>query len=157
MTTTTNNSTTAVCSPIEGCNSDEKVVLEKQKRKPNPGNTRKVFHTTCREGMAEEYIQRHNEIPPEVCAGLRTAGVASLSIHRLPGTSVLVLTIEMAGCNLDLERATGPGSAYRKNNPICHKWEVDMETQYHNGWSELEEIHSSNVEWNRSLGLPLLR
>ena len=126
-----------------------------KERKSDPGNNRKVLYTTCREGMVEEYIQRHNEIPPEVCAGLRTAGVASLSIHRLPGTNVLILTIETAGCNLDLERSTGTGSEYRKN-PICHEWEVDMETRYHNGWTELEEIHSSNVEWNRSLGLPLL-
>lgn len=123
-----------------------------EKRKPDPGNTRKVFYTTCREGMIEEYMQRHNEIPPEVCAGLRTAGVSFLSIHCLPGTNVLVLTIDKAGSKLDLERATGPGSVYREN-PICHKWEVDMETQYHNGWIELEEIHSSSVEWNRSLGL----
>ncbi len=123
-----------------------------ERRKPDPGNTRKVFYTTCREGMIEEYIKRHNEIPPEVCAGLRTAGVSFLSIHRLPGTNVLVLTIDKAGSSLDLEKATGPGSLYRKN-PICHKWEVDMETQYHNGWTEMEEIHSSNVEWNTSLGL----
>ncbi len=123
-----------------------------EKRIPDPGNTRKVFYTTCREGMVEEYIQRHNEIPPEVCAGLRTAGVSFLSIHRLPGTNVLVLTIDKAGSSLDLEKATGPGSAYREN-PICQKWEVDMETQYHNGWTEMAEIHSSNVEWNKSLGL----
>ena len=123
-----------------------------EKRKPDPGNTRKVFYTTCREGMVEEYIQRHNNIPPEVCAGLRIAGVSFLSIHRLPGTNVIVLTIDKAGSTLDLEKATGPGSIYREN-PICHKWEVNMETQYHNGWTELEEIHSSDVEWNRSLGL----
>ena len=121
-------------------------------RKPDAGNNRKVFYTTCREGMIEKYIQRHNEIPPEVCAGLRTAGVTSLSIHRLPGTNTLVLTIDKAGSSLDLEKATGPGSTYRQN-PICEKWEVDMETKYHNGWTKLEEIHSSDVEWNRSLGL----
>lgn len=121
-------------------------------RRPDPGNTRKVFYTTCREGMVDEYIQRHNEIPPEVCAGLRTAGISHLSIHRLPGTNILILTIERAGSNLDLEKATGPGSIYREN-PICHRWEVDMETQYHNGWTEMEEIHSSDVEWNKSLGL----
>ena len=133
-------------------NSETSSSSTSEKRKPDPGNNRKVFYTTCREGMVDEYIQRHNDIPLEVCAGLRTAGVSFLSIHRLPGTSVLVLTIEKAGANLDLEKSTGPGSAYREN-PICQKWEVDMETQYHNGWTELEEIHSSNVEWNRSLGL----
>mmetsp|Transcript_16465 Transcript_16465/g.33839 ORF Transcript_16465/g.33839 Transcript_16465/m.33839 type:complete len:150 (-) Transcript_16465:192-641(-) len=123
-----------------------------EKRKPDPGNNRKVFYTTCREGMVDKYIRRHNEIPPEVCAGLRTAGIVSLSISRLPGTDVLVLSIEKAGSGLDLNKAIGPSSAYREN-PICHKWEVDMETQYHNGWTELQEIHSSDVEWNRSLGL----
>jgi L-rhamnose mutarotase len=146
----TSKPTTASSSSLDGANSNGE--NSSGKRKPDSGNNRKIFYTTCREGMAEEYMQRHNEIPPEVCAGLRTAGVASLSIHRLPGTNILVLTIDKAGSNLDLERATGPGSAYRKN-PICNKWEVDMETQYHNGWLELEEIHSSNVEWNRSLGL----
>lgn len=128
---------------------------ESNQRKADPGNTRRVFYTTCREGMVEKYIQRHDEIPPEVCAGLRTAGVVSLSIHRLFGTNVLVLTIETAGSNLDLGKATGPGSVYREN-PICNQWEIDMETQYHNGWTEMEEIHSSTVEWNRSLGLPIL-
>jgi len=80
-----------------------------------------------------------------------------LSINRLPGTNVIILSIEMAGCGtLDLERATGPSSAYRKNK-TCDQWEVEMETQYHNGWTELEEIHSSDVEWNQSLSLPLLQ
>jgi len=133
--------------------SDEKL----KKRKYASGNSRKVFYTTCREGMIEDYINRHNNIPPEVCAGLRTAGIMLLSINRLPGTNVIILSIEMAGCGtLDLERATGPSSAYRKNN-ICDQWEVEMETHYHNGWTELEEIHSSDVEWNRSLNLPLVQ
>ena len=134
---------------------NEKLVAE-SKRKSAPGNARKVFHTTCREGMIEKYINRHNNIPPEVCAGLRIAGITYLSIKRLPETDILVLSMELVGCGqLDLEKATGPGSTYRKNN-ICCQWEIDMETQYHNGWTELEEIHSSDVEWNQSLGLPLL-
>ena len=29
------------------------------------------------------------------------------------------------------------------------------ERRYHYGWTELEEVHSSDVEWNKSLGLPL--
>ncbi|MGK3743568.1 MAG: L-rhamnose mutarotase [Bacillariaceae sp.] len=138
--------------------SDEKLVVAEQqkRRKSAPGNARKVFYTTCRGGMIEKYIDRHNNIPSEVCSGLRTAGITFLSINRLPKTNVLVLSMELAGCGqLDLQKATGPGSTYRKNN-ICCQWEIDMETQYHNGWTELEEIHSSDVEWNQSLGLPLL-
>ncbi len=77
--------------------------------------------------MVEAYIKRHDLIPPEVCAGLRTAGVTSLSIRRLPGTSTLVMTVDVAG-DVDFDKAVGPGSAYRKD-PVCEKWEVDMETQ----------------------------
>ena len=103
--------------------------------------------------MIDEYLKRHDEIPHEVCAGLRTAGVQYLSIRRLPQTSTLVMIVDVSG-DVDFSQAVGPGSAYRKD-PVCEKWEVDMMTKYHCGWTELEEVHSSNREWNKSLGLPV--
>ena len=54
--------------------------------------------------------------------------------------------IETAG-DIDLARATGPGSIYRRN-ARCKYWEELMDADFHGGWTKCEEIHSSDKEWN---------
>ena len=83
-----------------------------QTRTPDPGNNRQVLYTTLCEGMLEDYIQRHNEIPSEVVEGLRTAGVQILSLNHLPGTNVLVLTFDTAGSNLEEKNMQRVGGGY---------------------------------------------
>ena len=69
-----------------------------------------------------------------------------LTIFLVPGTRKLIMYIETAG-NIDLGRATGPGSIYRRN-PRCKYWEELMDADFHGGWTKCEEIHSSDKEWN---------
>jgi diketogulonate reductase-like aldo/keto reductase/L-rhamnose mutarotase len=114
---------------------------------------RHTFITTLREGKAAGYRDYHDNIYPEVAAGLRTAGVKQLNIYQQPGTNVLVMTIDTCG-SIDLSAATGPGSRYRQN-PRCREWEELMDGEFHNGWTEMKEIHSSDLHWNRALGLPV--
>eukprot|EP00039_Didymoeca_costata_P015750 m.272978 g.272978 ORF g.272978 m.272978 type:complete len:183 (-) comp16276_c0_seq41:2630-3178(-) len=115
---------------------------------------KKVFYTNVLEGKMEGYRRFHDNIWPEVAAGLRAAGVTQLQIYNLPGTNTLCMTIETAG-NIDLGKATGPGSRYRLD-PRCKEWEEMMDSDFHGGWTEMQEIHSSTKQWNTSLGLPML-
>jgi len=111
---------------------------------------RYVMITEMKKGKEAEYKQYHDNIWPEVAAGLRTAGVASLRIYQRPGTRTIVLTAELSG--VDFDTATGPNSQYMKNKR-CAEWENLMNAEFHGGWTLLEEIHSSEIQWNRSLGL----
>ena len=113
---------------------------------------RHVFFTTIKPSKMGEYLDYHDNIWPEVAAGLRQAGVTQLHIYRVPQTSNLVMTIETAG--VDLTEATGPGSLYR-TDPVCEKWESMMDADFHGGWTELLQVHSSEIEWNKALALPL--
>ena len=113
---------------------------------------RHVFTTTVKPGKIEKYLEYHDNIWPEVAAGLRQAGVTQLHIYRVPNTDRLVLTIETAG--VDLGEATGPGSLYR-TDPKCEEWETMMDADFHGGWTELTRVHSSDVEWNKALALPI--
>ena len=83
---------------------------------------------------------------------MNTIGVTALNIYRVPGTDNLVMSIQTAG-NVDLPKATGPGSKYREV-ARCKEWENFMENDFHGGWTQLTEVHSSDIEWNRALGLP---
>ena len=56
---------------------------------------------------------------------------------------------------VDLGKATGPGSRYRMN-PKCKEWEELMDADFHGGWTKMDEIHSSDREWNASLCTPML-
>ena len=115
--------------------------------------TRHCFITEVKEGKIDEYINFHDNIWPEVCAGLRAAGLKSLHIYRVPGARTLVLNIETAG-PIDLAKATGPGSKYREN-ARCKEWEEMMDADFHGGWTELTEVHSSEKQWNTALQLPM--
>jgi len=57
----------------------------------------------------------------------------------------------------DLGPAVGPGSKYRED-PMCVKWEDLMCSFFEGGeWTLMSEIHSSDIEWNNSLGLPCVQ
>jgi len=101
----------------------------------------------------DEYRHYHDNIWPEVAAGLRVAGVTQLTIFQLPGTNTIVMYITTAG-HINLGLATGPGSTYRLD-PRCKEWEELMDAGFHGGWTEMEEIHSSDNQWNRSLRVPM--
>ena len=110
---------------------------------------RHCFFTHVKEGKLAQYRHYHDNIFPEVVRGLRAAGVSQLTIFLVPGTRKLVMYIVTAG-NIDLSRATGPGSVYRQD-PRCKYWEELMDADFHGGWTKCEEIHSSDKEWNTSL------
>ena len=83
---------------------------------------RHCFTTTVKPGKLEEYIKMHDNIYPEVAAGLRACGVTQLTIFLQPGNPArLIMYIETAG-DIDLALATGPGSRYRLE-PRCREWE----------------------------------
>mmetsp|Transcript_6600 Transcript_6600/g.15147 ORF Transcript_6600/g.15147 Transcript_6600/m.15147 type:complete len:125 (+) Transcript_6600:161-535(+) len=115
---------------------------------------RHVFVTEIKDGKYEEYIRYHDNIFPEVVAGLRTAGVAGLQILSVPGTRRLVMIMETAGA-IDIGKALGPGSRYREN-PRCKEWEELMDADFHGGWTECQEIHSSEKQWNAALSTPMV-
>ena len=110
-----------------------------------------VFFTEVKEGKFSEYKHYHDNIWPDVVSGLRTNGVSYLSIYNVPNTKKLVMIVEMAG-GVDMGKALGPGSRYREN-PKCKEWEELMDADFHGGWIEMNRIHSSEKEWNKSLGL----
>ena len=82
---------------------------------------RYCFFTTVKEEKLALYKQHHDNIFPEVAAGLRKAGVKQLLIWRQPGTNRQVMYIEMAG--VTLEEAVGEGSAYLADDPVVPLWE----------------------------------
>ena len=51
---------------------------------------------------------------------------------------------------IDLGKATGPGSYYREN-ARAKEWEELMDGEFHAGWTECKEIHSSDIHWNKAL------
>lgn len=112
---------------------------------------RYCFYTNVKPGKLAEYLDYHDNIWPEVVAGLRTAGVLHLHIWRLPDTNTLVMTIETAGT--ELAECTGPGSLYRAD-PRCEEWETMMDAEFHGGWTRLTKVHASDDEWNKALSLP---
>jgi L-rhamnose mutarotase len=112
---------------------------------------RHVFLGTVKDGRMDEYLHHHDNIWPEVAAGLRVAGVTHLHIWRLGDSNTLVMTIETNGT--DLEEATGNGSLYR-SDPRCDEWETLMDNMFAGGWIELSGIHASDKHWNHALALP---
>ena len=98
------------------------------------------------------YKQHHDEIWPEVAGGLRRAGLRALTTWQLPGTNRLVMYIETCGV-ASLDDAVGAGSEYRRC-PRTAEWEDLMCSFFEGGdWTLMSEIHSSDREWNVSLGL----
>eukprot|EP00041_Stephanoeca_diplocostata_P020561 m.462958 g.462958 ORF g.462958 m.462958 type:complete len:189 (+) comp21606_c0_seq2:62-628(+) len=110
---------------------------------------RHCFVTNVLPGKMEEYRHYHDNIYPEVASGLRAAGITQLTIFQAPGSNTIVMYITTAG-PIDLGAATGPGSRYRLN-ARCREWEELMDADFHGGWTEMEEIHSSDKQWNTSL------
>jgi len=105
------------------------------------------------EAKLASYLHHHDNIYPEVCTGLRAAGITQLTIFRVPDTLRLCMYIVTAG-PIDLSAATGPGSAYRAV-PRCKEWEELMDSSFHGGWIDTEEVHSSDVQWNTALSAPM--
>ncbi|KAH8075894.1 protein serine/threonine phosphatase [Aureococcus anophagefferens] len=56
-----------------------------------------AFTTEVKEGKIDEYLKYHDEIWPDVAAGLRAAGVTQLTIFRVPDTRRLFMYITTAG------------------------------------------------------------
>ena len=106
---------------------------------------RYAFTAAVRAAKMEEYLHYHDHIWPEVCRGLRAAGVTQLTIFRAPQTTTLFLYVTTAGAT-DLGEATGPRSRYRED-PKCQEWEELMDADFHGGWTALDEVHASDREW----------
>mmetsp|Transcript_26335 Transcript_26335/g.85158 ORF Transcript_26335/g.85158 Transcript_26335/m.85158 type:complete len:115 (+) Transcript_26335:66-410(+) len=110
---------------------------------------RYAFTTEVKEGKIDEYLKYHDEIWPDVAAGLRAAGVTQLTIFRVPDTRRLFMYITTAGDTV-MGEATGPGSRYRENAK-CREWEEMMDADFHGGWTTLDEVHSSDTTWVSAL------
>eukprot|EP00658_Telonema_sp_P-2_P010805 TRINITY_DN14097_c0_g1_i2.p2 TRINITY_DN14097_c0_g1~~TRINITY_DN14097_c0_g1_i2.p2 ORF type:complete len:176 (+),score=50.78 TRINITY_DN14097_c0_g1_i2:82-609(+) len=115
--------------------------------------SRYCFTTKVKPDKLDEHKNYHDNIWPEVAGGLRKAGIKQLTTFQVPGTNQLVMYIETDG-RIDLGGATGEGSEYRKSHPRCAEWEELMCSLFEDGeWNLMQEIHSSDQEWNTSLGL----
>ena len=113
---------------------------------------RYAFTTVVKADKIQQYKEYHDNIWPEVAGGLRQAGLTQLTIFQVPGTNRLMMYIETAG-DVDLSKVTGVDSEYQKN-PRAKEWEALMCTFFEEGkWTQLDEIHASDREWNKSLGL----
>ena len=88
----------------------------------------------------QQYIDEHDNIYPEVTKGLRAAGVTNLHIWK-DGLSLYLFIDMVEGKDLTV---LGVGSEYRKSSARIQEWEEKMSSEYHSGWSEIEEIHSSD-------------
>merc|ERR1711934_1197170 len=111
---------------------------------------RHCFTVEVKPEHLEDYKKHHDNIWPEVAGGLRAAGIKQLTTFQLPGTNRLVMYIETDG-DIGLAAATGPGSAYRQSSPRADEWEDLMCSFFEGGeWTQMSEIHSSDVEWNQS-------
>ena len=114
----------------------------------SPRPVRRTSAPQAEPARRRRYVKYHDEIWPEVCRGLRAAGVNQLTIFRAPGTRTLFMYIVTAGAT-DMSEATGPGSRYRED-PKCKEWEELMDADFHGGWTALDEVHSSDTTWVRA-------
>jgi len=103
-----------------------------------------LLKSTLKSGKEQQYIDEHNNIYPEVSSGLRSAGVLHLHIWK-DGLS-LYMMIEMEnGKDLTM---LGEGSEYRKSSPRVQEWELKMASEFHEGWTQIDEIHTSD-NWGK--------
>ena len=72
-------------------------------------DSRYCFITEVKEGKLDEYRHCHDNVFPEVAAGLRAAGMTQLTIFQAPGTNTIVVYITTAG-PIDLGKAVPPSS-----------------------------------------------
>ena len=106
-----------------------------QKLNPTANLRQHTFFTTIKEGKLASYKHYHDNIWPEVCKGLRAAGLHRLKTYRLPKvggggklspdasaeeieasmSNNLVMIIETDRDLVDLGSVTGPGTKYRED------------------------------------------
>jgi|TARA_B110000208_G_scaffold30453_1_gene40077 2-keto-4-pentenoate hydratase/2-oxohepta-3-ene-1,7-dioic acid hydratase in catechol pathway/L-rhamnose mutarotase len=114
---------------------------------------RYMFTVEVKPECLASYKSHHDNIWPEVAAGLRRAGIAQLTTWQLGNSTRLFMYIETAG-DIDLGAAVGPGSTYREHAK-CIEWENLMDSFFVGGdWTQMSEIHSDDIEWNAALSLP---
>ena len=115
-------------------------------------NRRFMFSCQVKAECLADYKDKHDNIWVEVAGGLRAAGVHRLTTWQLPGTNRLGMLIETAGA-LALDKVCGTESAYQQD-PVARQWEALMNSYFEGGsWTQMGEIHASDVEWNSSLDL----
>lgn len=78
---------------------------------------RKSFVITCKAGMIDEYIRRHNPIWEELKVALKSCGVLNYSIFHRPNSNELFGYFEVSDVLL-FERL----SSYE----VCQKWWLHM-------------------------------
>jgi len=78
------------------------------------------------EGQKEEYKKRHNELWPELCQLLKSAGVSEYSIFLDEETNILFA----------FQKVSGEGSSQDLgNNPVVKKW-----------WAYMADIMQTNPD-----------
>ncbi|KAJ9466607.1 putative methionine synthase reductase [Diplonema papillatum] len=112
---------------------------------------KRCFVATIKDGKYEEYVKFHQNIYPEVVRGLRTFGVNSLSLFKVPGTLQVIMQVSLVA-NIDFNATFGLESEYQKD-PRCKEWETLAGASFLSGWVECEEFHSSEQEWPKALGI----
>ena len=112
--------------------------------KQSPVMPRYLMTAQLKPEKEQAYIDEHDNIYPEVSQGLRAAGVVNLHIWK--DRLSLYMFVEMEG-GKDLS-ILGKGSDYRNGSQRIKEWEEKMETDFHGGWTEVREIHSSD-NWGK--------
>ena len=110
---------------------------------------RYCFYTTVKAEKLDLYKDHHDNIFPEVAAGLRKAGVLELYIWRLTGTNQQVMYINMT---TPIAEALGEGSRYLTEDPVVPLWENLMKSFFEKDeWAGMDEIHASDKQWDLSV------
>ncbi|CAE7464008.1 unnamed protein product, partial [Symbiodinium sp. CCMP2592] len=93
------------------------------------------------------YRRHHQAVWPEVERGLAGSGVETISIWADPNDETsLFMYLELADDAEDL----GPGSRYRTSDTV-REWEEKMETEFHAGWTPLQEWYTLKAAGSRSV------
>lgn len=99
-----------------------------------------LMTATLKRDKEQQYIDEHDNIYPEVTKGLRAEGITNLHIWK-DGLSLYLFIDMVDGKDLSV---LGVGSEYRNSSVRIQEWETKMETEFHSGWTEIKEIHSSD-------------
>ncbi|KAL3913481.1 MAG: hypothetical protein SGILL_006474, partial [Bacillariaceae sp.] len=94
-----------------------------------PAITRVAFKMKLKEGQAEEYQRRHDEIWPELKELLSSSGIQEYSIFLDPETNILFAVHKLEG-DAAAAAANDLGS-----NPVVQKW-----------WAHMADIMETNED-----------
>jgi len=103
---------------------------------------RYMMYASLIPGKEQPYIDEHDNIYIEVSSGLKKAGVKDLHIWRKGVTKEIFMFINIEE---GLGKVTlGENSEYLRSHERVREWKTKMATDFHKGWTEMTEIHTSD-------------